>query len=182
MSSPTVTRFPARCAGIFISGGLDSALLYYLLLKENKKIVPLLCVKNADQQNYARAVIAYIQSLYQINVEPVELRSTDIKIAIKEAVFLGFHPIYLGVTKELDEFLVGWEPNNFVNTKWVLGPFKDMDKSQVVELAIQNKAEHLFLITHSCAGQSQGRCTVCNRCRERAWAFSQLGLTDPGQL
>jgi 7-cyano-7-deazaguanine synthase in queuosine biosynthesis len=177
-----MNRFPANQAGIFISGGLDSALLYYLLAKENKNIVPLLLVKNPEQQKYANIVISHIQALYQINVEPVEMRSTDIKAAIKEAVFLGFHPVYLGVTKELDEFLVGWEPNNFVDTKWVLGPFKDLDKSQVVSLAVQNNAEHLFLITHSCASQSQGRCTICNRCRERAWAFSQLGLTDPGQL
>ena len=175
-------QFPARRAGIFISGGLDSALLYYLLLKENPNIVPLLCIKNAEQQQHALNVITHVQSLYGIKVEPLEMRSTEVRTALKEAVFLGFHPVYVGVTKELEEFLVDWEPNNFRDTKWVVGPFKDLDKSQIVDLVIKHQAEHLFLITHSCASQTQGRCNVCNRCRERAWAFSQLGLTDPGTM
>lgn len=173
---------PDGRVGIFISGGLDSALLYHLILKENKDVVPLLVFKNNPQYNYARDVIHHLQTLHQTYREPILLRNKDVRTALKEAVGSGFDLIYLGVTKELEEFLVDWQPNNFTDTQWVRGPFKDMDKSQVVQLAVDNQAEFLFSITHSCAAQPVGRCGTCNRCRERSWAFSLLGLTDPGKI
>lgn len=173
---------PTGQIGIFVSGGLDSALLYHLILKENKQVVPLLVFKNNQQYNYARGVIQYLQDLHQTRSSPVLLRNKDIKLAIREAIGLGFTHMFVGVTKELEEFLIDWEPNNFKDTDWVSGPFKDLDKSQVIQLTIDNRAEHLFSITHTCAAQAVGRCNVCNRCRERSWGFSQLGLTDPGVL
>jgi 7-cyano-7-deazaguanine synthase in queuosine biosynthesis len=175
-------NIPTGRVGIFISGGLDSALLYHLLLKEDKNIVPLLLFNNRQQYNRALAVIEYLQTLHQTDCKPILVSNEDIRQAINEAIWLGFDLVYLGVTKELEEFLVDWQPNNFQETKRIRGPFKDMDKSQVVKLAIENQAEHLFLITHSCAVQTQGRCNLCNRCRERAWAFTKLGLTDPGTI
>lgn len=173
---------PAGKVGIFISGGLDSAVLYHLILKENKNVVPLLILKNNEQYNRAWAVIRYLQTLHNTHSEPILLRSKDIRLAIREAIGQGFSLMYLGVIRELDDFLIGWEPNNFSDSEWVVGPLKDLDKSQIVQLAIINKVEHLFSITHSCAEQPIGRCNQCNRCRERAWGFSQLGLTDPGVM
>jgi 7-cyano-7-deazaguanine synthase in queuosine biosynthesis len=173
---------PAGRVGIFVSGGLDSAFLYYLMLSENKEVVPLLLFKSRAQYNHARVVVQHLQSLHQTYCEPILLAGQEIRPAISEAVRLGFNLVYLGVTKELKEFLVDWQPNNFKDTRWVRGPFKDMDKSQIVQLVIESQAEFLFSITHSCAAQPVGRCETCNRCRERSWAFSQLGLTDPGRL
>jgi 7-cyano-7-deazaguanine synthase in queuosine biosynthesis len=112
----------------------------------------------------------------------VLLKSLNVKSAINEAIILGFKKIYVGVIKELDEFLIGWESNNFKNTKWVEGPLEPLDKSQIINLIIKNNLEHLFFITHSCAVKEIGRCYTCNRCRERHWGFAQLGLTDPGTM
>jgi 7-cyano-7-deazaguanine synthase in queuosine biosynthesis len=173
---------PAGKVGIFISGGLDSAVLYHLILKENKNVIPLLMLKNNEQYNRAWAVIQYLQKLHNTHSEPVLLRNKDIRPAIRESIGLGFGLMYLGVIKELAEFLIDWEPNNFSDSEWVVGPFKDLDKSQIVQLAIDHDVEHLFLITHSCAEQAFGRCNHCNRCRERSWGFNQLGLTDPGVM
>ena len=173
---------PTGRVGIFISGGLDSALLYHLILKERKDVVPLLVLKTNEQYNCARGVISYLQQLHSIHVEPVLLSNKDIKIAIREAIGLGFGTMFFGVIKEMEEFLVDWKPNNFVDNAWIRGPLKDLDKSQIVDLVIKNNVEHLFSITHSCATQGVGRCGVCNRCRERHWGFEQLGLTDPGNL
>lgn len=171
---------PPGRVGICISGGLDSALLYHLILKENKHVIPLLVYKNDDQQQHARSVISYLHKLHNVKVEPILLNNRDIRLAIDEAIKSGFRTVYVGVIKELEEFLVGWEPNNFKNSKWVRGPFREFDKRQIVDLVVKNNVEELFCITHSCATQGQGRCLVCNRCREREWGFSQLGLTDPG--
>lgn len=173
---------PNIMVGVFVSGGLDSALLYHLLLKEHDNVVPLLVFRNSDQQQYALNVIKHTQSKFGSNICPIFLKSTDVKSGIAESLRLGFKLVYVGVTRELDEFLVGWESNNFRNTQWCQGPFSELDKSQVVDLVRENNLEELFLITHTCAAQSQGRCLTCNRCRERAWAFSRLGLTDPGTL
>lgn len=168
--------------GVFVSGGLDSAILYHILLKDNPDIVPLLVYKNHDQQQHAATVINYLQSLHNVKVEPLLLNSVKNRIAILEALAKGFDLVYLGATRELDEFLIDWKPNNFKNYPRVQGPFSDLDKSQVIDLVIQNGMEHLFTITHTCAEKSIGRCGQCNRCRERAWGFSQLGLTDPGNI
>lgn len=173
---------PAGRVGIFVSGGLDSAILYHLILKENKDVVPLLILKNNEQYNRAWAVVQYLQQLHNAHCEPILLRNKEIRAAIREAIGYGFNLMYLGVIKELEEFLVGWEPNNFADTDWVVGPFKDMDKSQIIQLVIDNNVEQLFSISHSCAELPIGRCNHCNRCRERAWGFSQLGLTDPGVM
>ena len=168
--------------GVFVSGGLDSAILYHILLKDDPTVVPLLVYKNDNQQQYATNVINYLQGFHNVHVDPVKLKSTDVKRAVAEAVFSGFRKVYVGITKELEEFLVGWEPNRFTSSDLVTGPFVDMDKSQVIDLVIKNGMEQLFFITHSCAEQDVGRCGHCNRCRERAWGFSQLGLTDPGNI
>jgi len=169
-------------AGVFISGGLDSSLLYHLILKENKDVVPLMVFKNNVQYYCARRVITYLQDLHGACVEPILLHNKDIRAAFKEAIDRGFRTMYVGVIKELDEFLINWEPNNFKDTEWVKGPFKDLDKKQIVQLTIEQGVEDLFLITRSCVEPHQERCNVCNRCRERRWGFEQLGLTDPGVL
>lgn len=173
---------PTGRIGIFISGGLDSAVLYHLLLQENKEVIPLLVHKNPYQQQFALGVIEYLQDLHNIKAEPVLLKSRNIKLAIQEAFLNQFKVVYLGVIKELTQFLVDWSPNNFKETKWVRGPLIDLDKTDIVKLAIENNLQHLFYITHSCAVQETGRCLTCNRCRERAWAFNQLGLTNDGTL
>lgn len=173
---------PKVKVGVFVSGGLDSAILYYLMLKENQNIVPLLVFKNTDQRQYAANVIDYVQSQFGLHQTPLLLKSKNIRQAVSEAAGLGFDLVYVGVIKELDEFLVGWESNNFNDTGFCRGPLKHLDKSEIVGLIRKNNLEQLFSITHSCATQSQGRCLVCNRCRERAWGFSQLDLTDPGTL
>lgn len=167
---------------ILVSGGLDSALLYYMLAKDDQNIQPLIIIKNSFQQQYALNVIDYIQKTLNIVVQPITLKSKHVKSAINEALTLGFNRIYVGVIKELEQFLIGWESNNYRDTEWVKGPLQHLDKSQVIDLIIKNNLQHLFFITHSCATKSIGRCQTCNRCRERFWGFAQLGLTDPGNM
>ncbi len=168
--------------GVFVSGGLDSALLYHLMLKEQHDVVPLLVFKNNTQYFTAIRVINYLQSLHNIHVESVLLKNQDIRKAIKEAIGFGFNLMYVGVIKELDEFLTGWTPNNFKETEWVKGPLQDLDKGQIVQRIVDEKIEDLFLITRSCVEPGPARCKECNRCRERQWGFAQVGLTDPGIL
>lgn len=173
---------PPGRVGIFISGGLDSALLYHLILLNNKTVIPLLVFKNNEQYNRAREVITYLQKCHGTHVEPILLKNKDIRLGVLEAIKMGFSLMFVGVIEEKKEFLVGWAPNNFKDTQWVHGPLKNLDKSQIIDLVIKHNMEHLFLITHSCASQGEGRCNTCNRCRERQWGFESLGLTDPGKL
>lgn len=173
---------PDQRVGIFISGGLDSALLYHLILKEKKDVVPLLVFKNNPQYFAARQVIDYLQKLHGTTVEPILLTKRDIKSAFKEAIYLGIELMYVGVIKEMEEFLVDWDPVDFKDTQWVLGPFKDLDKSQIVNMIVEEQVSELFSLTKSCAEPVDQRCGRCNRCRERQWGFEQLGLTDPGVL
>ena len=56
---------------------------------------------------------------------------------------------------------------------------KDLNKAHIVQLIVQLGLEKLFTLTHSCVYDIDTPCGDCNRCNERAWAFTQLGLIDP---
>lgn len=173
--------------GVFVSGGLDSAILYYLIVEANRtqnhSIIPITLVKNQNSLHYAQTVINYVH--LSLKIDPVAatiLDGKDIVQAVTQAYQQGLNRVYVGLIKELPEFLVGWKPSARPETKFCKMPFKDLTKVDLVQLVLDKKQENLFLITHSCATESTGRCNVCNRCRERKWAFESLALSDPGVL
>lgn len=167
--------------GVFVSGGLDSALLYHFLTLANSNghhtIVPITVVKNSQTLNIVKTLLSY----YNYFGEPLILNGT-VPEAVVQCYNMNFNKVYLGSIKELPEFLVGWSSSTYSETKFFKTPFKNLDKRQIVKLVIDQKLQRLFEITHSCATREIGRCNTCNRCRERKWAFEQLDLVDPGVL
>ena len=172
--------------GVFLSGGLDSAILYYILLKLNAgkhTIVPLTLVKNVHSVKFAQNILNYIHSSLSLPPAPIKvLPGVDVKNSINEMYSDGFQQVYVGQIKELPEFLVGWESTAHPENRFFKAPFKNLTKAEIVKLVIEQKQETLFYLTHTCATQEVGRCGECNRCRERKWAFDSLALTDPGVL
>ena len=89
--------------------------------------------------------------------------------------------VYLGLIEELAAFTIGWrDPVKWKETEDRRYPFRDLNKTHIVDLIIQFKQEKLFEMTHSC--NMPGKCNDCNGCNERSWGFKQMGYTDPGIL
>lgn len=164
--------------GIFLSGGLDSAILYHLLTKyTGSTVVPIVIEKTPASRYFAQAVVNCLTP----GRVAIIVRSKTVQGAILE-VRSQFDYLYLGLIEERAEFLIGWTPSNVPDNYFRKSPLLHVNKSHIIDLVVQEKQEILFHLTHSCATQHIGRCMTCNRCRERAWGFEQLVLTDPGVL
>jgi Queuosine biosynthesis protein QueC len=178
--------------GVFISGGLDSALMYYLVLEANKnlnhEIIPYTIARTEGSKYFARPVIALVHKHIGIPYKepmvvgdptlPGHLHVMSGGWSAKQA---GCDQIYIGVIKQLPEHDEGPHDFSKFQDNVVKMPLANFNKIQVLELIVKNGLEGLFHITHSCSTQEVGRCwNKCKGCEERSWAFSSLGITDPG--
>jgi 7-cyano-7-deazaguanine synthase in queuosine biosynthesis len=183
--------------GVLVSGGLDSAILYYLLLLENKlkgnihEILPITVMRKEGSKYFSNLVVGHINQQFNIpysspiivgdNTLPEE---DQVKSGVNQAINQGFDIVYAGVIEQLPQHMINWQPIPSKETPRFKTPFQSINKSHVIDMIVKLKQEPLFYITHSCSGeQSQiGRCNGCNGCNERSWGFSQLSLIDPGTL
>ena len=179
--------------GVLVSGGMDSALLYYLLVKLNVEqslthtITPYTILRKDGSPQYAQIIIDYVHDLFklphvttQVVGDPTLPESIQVESGCTDGLKKA-NVIYLGLIEELSAFTIGWrDPVKWRETDTRLYPFKDLNKSHVVDLIIQFKQEKLFELTHSC--NMPGKCNNCNGCNERRWGFEQMGYSDPGIL
>ena len=182
---------------VLVSGGLDSAILYYLLLLENKlrgnihEIVPISVMRKEGSKYFSSLVVGHVNQAFQLpyhdpiivgdNTLPEE---EQVKSGVNQAIELGFDIVYAGVIEQLPQHMINWQPIPSKETAKFKTPFQSINKSHIIDIIVKCKQEPLFYITHSCSGeQSQvGRCNGCNGCNERRWGFEQLELTDPGTI
>ena len=180
---------------MFVSGGLDSAILYYLLLKANAEmdnihyIHPFVIARTEGSKHFTRPVIAHIHSQFNMPYTEPKLVGDpslpghmQVRSGGESAIHMGYTQLYGGLISQLPEHKIDEEPADVVEDDIVKLPFAGINKSHVVDLILQFKQEPLFYLTHSCSILEIGRCHTCNGCRERTWGFSQLGLVDPGTI
>lgn len=183
-----------RRPGILISGGMDSALLYYLLIRLNveqgstHKITPYTILRKDGSPQYVQPIIDYVHDSFglphiatTVVGDPTLPESRQVESGVKEVLSTTSNAIYLGIIEELAAFTIGWR----APIKWTESfnrryPLKDLNKTHIVDLIVQFKQEKLFELTHSC--NMPGKCGSCNGCNERQWGFDQMGYTDPGVL
>jgi hypothetical protein len=181
--------------GVFVSGGLDSALLYYLLMKLNHEagntheVIPFSVLRKEGSQYFARPVINYVNSCFGLskqglNVvgdptldEDAQVASGVIEVLVEAACDI----VYVGVIDALPIHTVGWTPIVATETDNFKTPFSKLNKSHITDLVYNLGQEKLFEISHSCIKPLE-RCGCCNGCNERKWGFDQLNKTDPGRF
>lgn len=183
--------------GVLVSGGIDSAILYYVLLLENKlrgnihEIVPISIMRKEGSKYFSSLVVGYINPQFQLVFQDPQIvgdntlpEDQQVKSAVDEAIALGFDIVYAGVIQQLPQHMVNWEPIPSRETARFKTPFLNINKSHIIDMIIKFKQETLFYITHSCSSENYqiGRCNGCNGCNERSWGFAQLELTDPGTI
>ena len=183
-----------RRIGVLVSGGLDSALLYYLIKKltltdDRYSVIPYTIIRNDGSSRYAQPVIDYVHEILGIEQQyatKLDIAETDSELQVaagmRELRSTDRNLIYIGIIQTLEEHALHGVPKPYVPTNSELFnyPLKDLTKAHIVQLIIQLGLEKLFTLTHSCVYDIDTPCGVCNRCNERAWAFTQLGLIDPG--
>lgn len=180
--------------GVLISGGLDSAILYFLISEENARlgelheIIPFTVARKEGSKYFAHSVIEYVQLFYGIPLKaPLEVGDNTLEeieqvaSGVKDIMACGCDKVYVGAITQLPQHMTGWKIYKIVETPTFKVPFINLTKDHVVDIIAQCKQDAIFHITHSC-DQSLGRCGLCNGCNERAWGFEQMNLIDPGKV
>jgi len=177
-----------------ISGGTDSAILLYILAKMNKETVAkhnftLFTVPRPDGgANYSPNIAKWIANKLQIDLpEPMIYGDGNlphnivVKIVIKELLDTNkYDLLYVAENKVPDIGVTGPIRAPQQNYKRRSLPFWGVTKECIIDLYYQENIPELLELTHSCTERTIGRCNMCFQCKERAWAFSKLGITDPG--
>ena len=183
-----------RRIAVLVSGGLDSALLYYLLkslvITDSRYSLTTYTIDRSDgSSRHAQPVIDYINSSLgcvsektnRIAIDQVD-SNYQVTAGIRELMKTSKNLIYVGLIKTLPEHTLHGvpPPYNPVDSELVKYPLKNLTKMHVVDAISKLNLHQLFELTHSCVYDLEYRCNNCNRCNERAWAFDQLNLIDPG--
>jgi hypothetical protein len=176
--------------GVLISGGIDSALLYYLLLKENQNnthsIQPLVIARKEGSRYFARPIIDRINQLFKVTLSTKRLGNTELPepeqvgSAVKQAFhWFQFEEIFIGLISNRVEHTVGFDPIPVPKMPGLHTPFRHLEKSHIIDIYYQLGIQYLLEYTHSCDQSETTQCGTCNGCRERAWGFAELLQTDP---
>lgn len=182
--------------GVFTSGGIDSTILYYLVLKKclenksNTKIFPIVIMRKEGSRHFAKPVIAKINQLLNVNTTILRLGDTtlpesqQVSSAVTQAFALPpyMNFVYVGVINNLQEHLIGFDKIVLPDYQHIQFPFKDLYKYEVIDLYYKFGVESLLQHTHSCDISEIKPCGTCNGCRERSWGFKKLNKTDPINL
>jgi hypothetical protein len=180
--------------GIFVSGGMDSALLYYLFCKLNHdagythKIIPYTVLRQEGAKKYALPIINHIHRHFQQPVQTLKVagdptlpEDQQVKSGVMEVLQKKWADIvYVGVIEALEIHMVGWQPIPAKETEVFKTPLHNLNKSHIIDLLLQLGQQDLLFKSHSCI-TSEGRCGTCNGCNERSWGFDQLQLIDTGK-
>ena len=190
---------PALHYGILLSGGLDSAVLLYLILIEyqSKLITPKIqaFTVNDDESsiNYATEIINYVNRKFKLTLpdpiivgDPKAHHSQIVRSGFKEIIsthrYIDFTFISLNQNPPESTTFCGLAPYRFKQSPSpeLLAPFTDLIKHEIIDLIYRFDALELIDLTHTCSKHSYGRCNKCWHCNEREWAFNKLGKTDTG--
>lgn len=185
--------------GIMLSGGLDSAVLLYLILKENKNISiqPFSIPKHDGSHVFVPGILEYFKDHFNIEISNTELvgdpnahhsqqSTTAIKQIFKDYPTIDF--VYFATNQnptydfDYDQYSEGSYPDRVKISPHpkILMPFIEMYKDEILKLIFDHNQEELLKLTHSCTEQKTGHCGRCFQCNERAWAFRQLAKLDSG--
>lgn len=174
--------------GIFVSGGIDSAILYFLLLEENLRtgnkfnIVPY-TIRRMGAEQSARNVIRWIHDFYNIpdidlNIvgDPSLPEIQQVESGVNDVLGVRADYVYLGIIYDRPEHSLNWDRFKFVETFKNRYPFLHLEKTHILDLYIKKNVLELLKLTHSCNTNIDTDCMICNGCQAKIWAFNKMGL------
>jgi hypothetical protein len=179
--------------GIMLSGGLDSAILLYLLINQEPliKIQPFTIDKTDGASRYADLLINHFNKKFSLSIsktiyvgDPTVHHRSQSTTAVID--IFNNHPVdqlFIGINQnppELTDLPGAPQRDKKSNDTRIIFPFVDFLKTDILKIMFEYGQEDLMGITHSCTEQKNGRCNQCWQCTERAWAFKKLGKIDSG--
>jgi len=172
-----------------VSGGVDSAILYYLLLQENFntgnkfEIIPYTMLRKEGSRYYAKDVINYVHDLHHLPHTDLNIigdntlpETQQVESGIMDVLHKTVDYVYLGIIESREEHSVGWHRFPFKETFHRRYPLLNLQKSHVIDLYIKTGMIELLKMTHSCAVHEITPCNNCNGCIERIWGISEMNL------
>ena len=186
----------AKKIGVMLSGGLDSTILLFLILKEiqdNKINVDLTAfivpVKRLKAKEHAYRVIDFLEKYFQIKINAEVIGSGELphnlNINVPGRMILHqklVDKLYVGVNQNPPvDFGVPQinrrNPNDPIPNN-VGFPFLQLYKTHILELYRIFNVLELAHMTHSCGTSADYSCKKCFHCFERSWAFTELNLEE----
>jgi hypothetical protein len=189
-----------------MSGGLDTALLSYMVCKElldtgrqpEDYIKWIFTIPKRDgAELYPDRIIDWINNKLKINLP----KKTIIRIPNLHGMYHGsqvwesilaalekFNPdkLYMGDQRSAPESagIPIFRPVRSTTLEGplpgrVLFPLNHLYKYHCIDLFYQLGLEELIHLTHSCTQLPVGRCNKCYHCLERSWGFAEAGRVDP---
>jgi len=181
--------------GVPLSGGPDSAILYYTLMEENLelgspyRIIPICAPKIDGADYYASQVNNWVCNRLTTTNDilfignPWQAHNVIVRNAVINAfIFDIIDCVVLGdnVPPPDGAGFPGLQPvRERVDSPVVFQPYFDMTKDQIISGFFDQEIEELLAFTHSCTEKPRGACWECWQCTERKWAFTKLGKIDP---
>lgn len=162
--------------GLYLSGGVESSLLLYLLSKLSVKIKCYTIIQQTICTDRINNIVNWINTRLNTDIStPEKIYDKD---STSDRTFTRWIQLYLR-TGEVDQFVIGsnkFMPSlperEFYEHPHVLIPFRDMYKHEVVQLYRDENIWELLELTHSCYVQKHGHCETCLNCLERSWAIN----------
>lgn len=193
---------PEQRIGVLLSGGMDSAILLFLILTDikNRNLTVDLTVYNVPNINdnavvHSRRVVDYLEKYFDTVIPLVNIGVGDansrqlVDKPARQLVATGQVDLIYSGQNQFPAEATSWDSykqahGTFVrrspDSPTVAGryPFIRLQKDHILEIYRQFDLLEFASITHSCTARTQGKCNECLWCVERAWAFTKLGLTD----
>ena len=182
---------PENCENIniLVSGGVDSTLLTYLVLKQYDK--PVIChfINNSDEafKQIIEPLSDYFQDKFGERYKICTLKQQGLFIRDAVQLILGVYPgvVLTGCNKVVTHFT----PTVYIRgdtppvrgpalNEYHLRPFIDMDKVEILRTYVEENILDLLKKTRSCGLPGIDSCGGCYFCMERAWAVSVLNISD----
>lgn len=180
---------PDHTVGIMLSGGMDSALLLYLLAsKLDNYIIPFTVAKTDGAKHYVNSIAEWVSTRLNKNIkEPtiIDNPATHHSQIINYALNLienRYDILYFAGNSYPVDILPNGPARTRRTNKKHIQPFFDLYKTDILQAYIDYDIMELLLLTHTCTELEFGRCNLCWQCKERQWAFNKLDIVDIGVL
>lgn len=171
--------------GVLLSGGMDSALLLYLLAKNfPNDIQPITVPKHDGAAKYVNPILTWIENATHRSInDPIIIGNPDLhhSMIVGDALRRCFNHkladvFYVGDNQYPEDVL----PNGPKRIKMlgVYYPFFNWYKTDIVMKYASENIFDLLPLTHTCTERAVGRCNNCWQCKERIWAFAECNIQD----
>tara|TARA_Y100000114_G_C11655412_1_gene276339 strand:- start:274 stop:804 length:531 start_codon:yes stop_codon:yes gene_type:complete len=163
-------------SALMLSGGMDSHVLYHLMLKQGIKL-PTLNIKKPngmDDNKRADVAIKHLgrptdKDTYEGTVRTVR----ESILTVYDEVWVASNALPPG-EEWSNHPQTPPRPSHAEENARIRLPFLHLTKDKILQLAIDNDIS--IKGTHSCVSNATVHCRMCWFCKEREWAHRQLGI------